>query len=92
MQPSQQSPAKFSPSIFEAIENDDWEGLIATYAVAAYDAIHTPDDVRNSYSRHVGHQQPLPSSLMAALMDAGGPKRVQSFRDGKRNYFVYNCE
>lgn len=85
------SSAKFSPSIFEAIKNDDWEGMLATYAVAAYDAIHTPPDVsergrRNSYSRQMGHQEPLPSSLMAALMDAGGPKRGQSFRDGKRNF------
>jgi hypothetical protein len=91
-QPSQQSQAKFTPSIFEAIKNDDWEGLIATYAVSAYDAIHTPDvsgrGRRNAYSIHGGHQQPLPSSLMAALMDAGGPKRGQAFRDGKRNFFV----
>ena len=90
MAASQQSSAKFTPSIFEAIKNDDWEGMIATYAVAAYDAIHTPPDAsergrRNSYSRQMGHQEPLPSSLMATLMNAGGPKRGQSFRDGKRN-------
>jgi hypothetical protein len=88
--PSQQYPAKFTPSIFEAIKNDDWEGLIATYAVSAYDAIHTPDvsvrGRRNSYSLHGGHQQPLPSSLMAALIEAGGPKPGQAFRDGKRNF------
>ncbi len=92
-QPSQQSPAnKFTPSIFEAIKHDDWEGMIATYAAAAYDAIHTPLDVSgrvgrrsNSYARQMGHQQPLPSSLMAALVDAGGPERGgQSFCDGKR--------
>eukprot|EP00574_Skeletonema_japonicum_P008464 CAMPEP_0201721954 /NCGR_PEP_ID=MMETSP0593-20130828/6463_1 /ASSEMBLY_ACC=CAM_ASM_000672 /TAXON_ID=267983 /ORGANISM="Skeletonema japonicum, Strain CCMP2506" /LENGTH=905 /DNA_ID=CAMNT_0048212835 /DNA_START=267 /DNA_END=2984 /DNA_ORIENTATION=- len=90
-QPSQQSPVNFTPSIFEAIKHDDWEGMIATYAAAAYDAIHTPLDVSaragrgsNSYSRQMGHQQPLPSSLMAALVDAGGPKRGgQSFCDEK---------
>mmetsp|Transcript_10050 Transcript_10050/g.14410 ORF Transcript_10050/g.14410 Transcript_10050/m.14410 type:complete len:904 (-) Transcript_10050:148-2859(-) len=92
-QPSQQSPAnKFTPSIFEAIKHDDWEGMIATYAAAAYDAIHTQLDVSgrgagrsNSYSRQMGHQQPLPSSLMAALVDAGGPKQRggQSFCDEK---------
>lgn len=95
MQPSQQSPANiFTLSIFEAIKHDDWEGMIATYAAAAYDAIHTPLDVSgrgnsgrsNSYSRQMGHQQPLPSSLMAALVDAGGPKQRdgRSFCDGKR--------
>jgi hypothetical protein len=86
MQPSQQSSATFTPSIFEAIKNDDWEGMLATYAVTAYDAIHTPDVSgrgRRNSSRHMGHQQPLPSSLMAAMMDAGGPKRTHSFRDGK---------
>ena len=92
-QPSQQSPAnKFTPSIFEAIKHDDWEGMIATYAASAYDAIHTPQDVSrrgsgrsNSYSRLMGHQQPLPSSLMAALVDSGGPTRADlSFCDGKR--------
>jgi hypothetical protein len=86
MQPSQQSPpTKFTPSIFEAIKNDDWEGLIATYAATAYDVVHTPPDLSagQGRSRHEGHQ-PLPSSLMAAVMDAGGPKRGNSFRDGKR--------
>jgi len=86
MQPSQQSSATFTPSIFEAIKNDDWEGMLATYAVTAYDAIHTPDVSgrgRRNSSRHMGHQQPLPSSLMAAMMDAGGPKRTHSFRDEK---------
>ena len=91
MQPPEQSSPKFPPSIFEAIKNDDWEGLIATYAVTVYDAIHSPDDSgrmrRNTSSRRGGgHQPPSPSSLMAAVMEAGRPKQGNSFRDGKSDF------
>ncbi len=91
MQPPEQSSPKFPPSIFEAIKNDDWEGLIAKYAVTVYDAIHSPDDSgrmrRNTSSRRGGgHQPPSPSSLMAAVMDAGRPKQGNSFRDGKSDF------
>ena len=89
MQSFKQPPPVFTPSIFEAIKQDDWEGLIAIYAVAAYDAIHAQDlpgpGRRSSFSLQMGHHQPSPSSLMAAMIDAGGPNRGQWFRDGKRN-------
>lgn len=88
MQSLEQSPPAFTPSIFETIKQDDWEGLIAIYAVAAYDAIHAqdlsgPPGRRSSYSLQMGHHQPSPSSLMAALIEAGGPNRGHSFRDEK---------
>ena len=58
MQPSHPPPSPPSDtsystsSIFEAIKNDDWEGLLKLYATTVYDAVHSAhfeNDSRRQY-------------------------------------------
>mmetsp|Transcript_31810 Transcript_31810/g.66870 ORF Transcript_31810/g.66870 Transcript_31810/m.66870 type:complete len:1053 (+) Transcript_31810:42-3200(+) len=73
-----QSP-KTASSIFDAIKDGDWEGLLALYATSAYDAVQAAEFARQG---GVGfhRQHSSPPSLMAAM--AGPRKGV--FRDEKK--------
>ena len=46
MQPSLPLSPKTASSIYEAIKDSDWEGLLALYATTAYDAVHSEDFAR----------------------------------------------
>lgn len=84
MQPTLPPSPKTASSIFDAIKEGDWEGLLALYATTAYDAVNSAE-----FARHGGggggsggslHRQlSSPPSLMAAM----GGSRKGVFRDGK---------
>ena len=82
MQPTLPPPPNTASSIFEAIKDGDWEGMLALYATVAYDAVHSAELARQGgvgFHRH--HSSP--PSLMAAMV---GTSRKGVFRDGETRY------
>ena len=74
MQQSLLSP-KMTSSVFDAIKDGDWEGLLALYATSAYDAVCSADYARRSVG--LQHQDQEHSS----------PRWV--FRDGENENFYF---
>lgn len=65
------STSKTTTSIFDAIKNSDWEGLLALYATSSYDAVHSANFAcqhRSSLSTvpTIIRQHPLTHSLISA--------------------------
>ena len=70
MQPSLPAAPKAISSIYDAIKDGDWEGLLSLYATTTYDAVHSEDFARRGVSVGVHHQQqPLLPTLMTGSND-----------------------
>ena len=84
MQPSLLPSTKTASSIFDAIKDGDWEGLLALYATTAYDAVRSADFARRGADLHHHREHSLPHAYMAT-----SPRRGV-FRDGE-NDSLYFC-
>lgn len=77
MQPSLPPSPKAVASIYEAIKDDDWEGLLTLYATTAYDAVHSAEFAQyggvGGAAAAFHRQHSSPASLAAKA----------PFRDGK---------
>jgi len=84
MQSSLHPSPKTASSIFDAIKESDWEGLLALYATTAYDAVQAAEFARRGSSDGVDAgfhgQHSSPPSLMRAMATS----RKGSFRDEKK--------
>jgi len=85
MQPSLPPSPKTASSIYEAIRDCDWEGLLALYATTVYDAVHSEDIAHqqiNYQANSLHHRQhSSPPSLMTGIVE--GRNRSGSFHEGK---------
>lgn len=87
MQPSLPPSPKAASSVYEAIRDGDWEGLLTLYATSAYDAVHSAEFARRGAADGGGmdachhRQHSSPPSLMAAM--TGRPRKAV-FRDEKK--------
>ena len=85
MQPSLPPSPKTAPSIYEAIKDSDWEGLLALYATTAYDAVHSEDFARqgrvDKAAAGVGFHRYNSSPPSLAGWD--GPLGSGSFHEGE---------
>lgn len=84
MQPCLPPSPKTASSIYKAIKDGDWEGLLTLYATTAYDAVHSAEFARQGgvgIGGFLHRQHSSPPSLMTAM--AGGP-RIGDFRDEKK--------
>ena len=52
MQPSLHPSPKITSSVFDAIKDGDWEGLLALYATSAHDAVRSADFARRGVDLH----------------------------------------
>lgn len=85
MQPSLLPPTskKIPSSIFDAIKDGDYEGLLALYATTAYDAVHSAEFARRgtggvgigARGLHRSHSLPLPLTPVSSMMTSGGPRK-----------------
>ena len=94
MQPSLLPSTKAASSIFDAIKDGDWEGLLALYATTAYDAVRSADFARGGADLHHHREHSSPHAFMAA-----SPRRGV-FRDGENetlrlclaaDFCIFNC-
>jgi hypothetical protein len=83
MQPSLLPSTKTASSIFDAIKDGDWEGLLALYATTAYDAVRSADFARRGADLHHHQEHSSPHAFMAA-----SPRRGV-FRDGENETFMF---
>ena len=85
MQPSLPPSPKTASSVYEAIKDSDWEGLIALYATTAYDAVHSEDFAHQgrvgTAAAGVGFYWYTTSSPPSLAGD--GPLRRGSFHEGE---------
>ena len=57
-------------SIYEAIKNDDWEGLLSLYATTVYDAVHAAEFAQIVCGEE-GGKDSAPSSLLLPRLHQG---------------------
>ncbi|KAL7519474.1 hypothetical protein ACHAWX_004229 [Stephanocyclus meneghinianus] len=57
-------------SIYEAIKNDDWEGLLSLYATTVYDAVHAAEFAQTVCGKE-GGKDSAPSSLLLPRLHQG---------------------
>jgi len=76
----QPSPSSTTTSVFDAIKDGDWEGLLALYATTAFDAVRSADFARRGADLH-HREHSSPPAFMAAM--PGSPRRGV-FRDEKK--------
>ena len=90
MQPSLPPSPKTASSIYEAIRDCDWEGLLALYATTVYDAVHSEDIAHQQIKQDSLHhrQHSSPPSLTAGIVE--GRNRSGSFHEGKISIGVCN--
>ena len=83
MQPSLPPSPKTASSIYEAIRDCDWEGLLALYATTVYDAVHSKDFAHQQMEQDsfLYRKHSSPPSLMAGI--AEGRNRSGSFHEGE---------
>ena len=77
-------------SIFEAIKNDDFEGLISLYATTVYDSVHSAEFAARICGSYDGVADKDMSSILMPLLQGGrgvsdGSSRddVEMFLDGE---------
>lgn len=73
-------------SIYEAIKNDDYEGLISLYAQAVYDAVHSAEFAASVCGDEMGDDTSsiLMPTLQRGRIDSDGSSRdVAMFLDGE---------
>lgn len=80
MQPSLPPSPQTAASIYDAIKDGDWEGLVSLYATTAYDAVHSADFLIQG-GVGFNRQHSSPPSLVTAM--GGGPGKGVVFRDGE---------
>ena len=82
MQPSLPPSPKTASSIYEAIRDCDWEGLLALYATTVYDAVHSEDfahqQIEQDSLHHIQHSSS--PSLAGTVEDRN---RSGSFHEGE---------
>ena len=85
-------------SIFEAIKNDDFEGLISLYATTVYDSVHSAEFAARICGSYDGvADKDMSSILMPPLQggrgDSDGSSRddVEMFLDGEFQLSLLIC-
>lgn len=90
MQPSLPPSPKTASSIYEAIRDCDWEGLLALYATTVYDAVHSEDIAHQQINYHNSLHHRHHSSPPSLAGTVEGRNRSGSFHEGKISIGVCN--